>query len=242
MSRREASNESNLQAVLETGREVPRQPEAVRARVLARVRATAALPPTPASLLRTPPPVKRSWSAPALAGALSLGIGGLVYAVGGHGSSAPVPRHVTSAAASGVGAAPVVASGARAPDAAAAPPLPLSPTGGENAPPAAESARLHARRQAEAAEPYQAELGLMRSAHTAYAAHEFSNALVLIGEHARRFPNGLLAEEREALRVRCLLGSGRTSEARRVAAQFATRFPRSVLLSRIQSEVATDTE
>jgi hypothetical protein len=82
----------------------------------------------------------------------------------------------------------------------------------------------------------------MRNAHTAYAAHEFANALVLVGEHARRFPAGLLAEEREALRVRCLLGSGRTSEARRAAAAFASRFPRSVLVSRLQAEVGTGAE
>jgi hypothetical protein len=77
----------------------------------------------------------------------------------------------------------------------------------------------------------------MRAAHTAYAAHAFANALVLVSEHARRFPAGLLAEEREALRVRCLLGSGRTSDAQRAATAFSTRFPRSVLLPRIQAEV-----
>jgi hypothetical protein len=76
----------------------------------------------------------------------------------------------------------------------------------------------------------------MRSAHNAYASHEFANALVLVSEHARRFPRGLLAEEREALRVRCLLAAGRTSEAQRAAAAFPKRFPRSVLVPRIQAE------
>jgi len=100
--------------------------------------------------------------------------------------------------------------------------------------------RPHARRLAEPQAVYDSELKLMRGAHTAYAAHAFANALVLVGEHARKFPTGVLAEEREALRVRCLLGSGRTGEAERAAAAFARRFPRSVLLQRIQAEVGTN--
>jgi hypothetical protein len=51
-----------------------------------------------------------------------------------------------------------------------------------------------------------------------------------IVEHARRFKNGRLAEEREALRVKALVGLGRTHDARRAAAAFEARFPNSVLL------------
>jgi hypothetical protein len=43
-----------------------------------------------------------------------------------------------------------------------------------------------------------------------------------------------LAEERDALRIRALVGAGRTPEARRAAAAFANRFPRSVLLPRLK--------
>ena len=49
-------------------------------------------------------------------------------------------------------------------------------------------------------------------------------------EHARLFKDGRLAEEREALRVKALAGLGRSEEARRAAAAFRARFPRSVLL------------
>jgi hypothetical protein len=86
-------------------------------------------------------------------------------------------------------------------------------------------------------ESYAAELALLRSAHTAYAAHDYADALVLVGEHAQRFQNGALAEQREALRVRSLLGVKRTGDARRAAAAFAKRFPRSVLLHRLEAEV-----
>jgi hypothetical protein len=49
-------------------------------------------------------------------------------------------------------------------------------------------------------------------------------------ELTRQFPKGQLAEEREALRVRSLLGAGRMAEGQSAAAAFANRFPRSVLL------------
>jgi hypothetical protein len=54
-----------------------------------------------------------------------------------------------------------------------------------------------------------------------------------IAEHARRFKDGRLTEEREALRVKSLAGLGRSDEARRAAAAFRARFPRSVLLSAV---------
>jgi len=80
---------------------------------------------------------------------------------------------------------------------------------------------------------FMAELELLQRAHSAYSRDEFSRALALVREHARRFPSGRLAEEREALRLRSLLGTGRTQRANRTAAAFAVRFPRSVLLPRI---------
>jgi hypothetical protein len=83
------------------------------------------------------------------------------------------------------------------------------------------------------ADPFTAELDLLQRAHGAYTRRDFLAALTLIAEHARRFPNGHLAEQREALRVRSLAGSGRADEAHRAAAAFASRFPRSVLLPRV---------
>lgn len=83
------------------------------------------------------------------------------------------------------------------------------------------------------------EVEILRRARVAYGHHDFSATLALVGEHARRFPRGHLAEQREALRVRSLVGAGRKIEARRAAASFATRFPRSVLLSRVAEELDT---
>jgi hypothetical protein len=80
------------------------------------------------------------------------------------------------------------------------------------------------------------EVDLLRRARGAYGRREFSRALMLVAEHARRFSQGHLAEEREALRVRSLLSAGRTAEAHRAAEAFAIRFPRSVLLPRVTEE------
>jgi hypothetical protein len=78
-------------------------------------------------------------------------------------------------------------------------------------------------------QPAPDELRLLGEARAAVARHDFAAALGPISEHARRFRNGRLAEEREALRVRALSGLGRTDEAQRAADAFETRFPRSVL-------------
>ena len=74
------------------------------------------------------------------------------------------------------------------------------------------------------------EFDLLASAQASYTRRDFASALALLMELARQFPKGQLAEEREALRVRSLLGAGRMDEGQSAAAAFANRFPRSVLL------------
>jgi hypothetical protein len=91
-----------------------------------------------------------------------------------------------------------------------------------------------AARSAAAQESYAAEVDLLQRAQGAYAERDLLGALVLVAAHGRRFPNGRLAEEGEALRVRSLAASGRGDEARSALAGFARRFPRSVLLPRLQ--------
>ena len=83
-------------------------------------------------------------------------------------------------------------------------------------------------------ESYAPELRLLGRANLAYARGDFAAALTLLLEHSRRFPMGRLAEERDALRVRALVASGRRVEARRAADAFDKRFPRSVLRPRVE--------
>jgi hypothetical protein len=83
-------------------------------------------------------------------------------------------------------------------------------------------------------ETYALELALLQPAYHALARHDFTSALAAIAEHQHRFASGQLAEEREALRVKALLGLGRRAEAKQAAIAFGKRFPRSVLLRRIE--------
>ncbi len=82
----------------------------------------------------------------------------------------------------------------------------------------------------QARRPADGEMRLLEQAWVALEREEFAAAMVPIGEHARRFRNGRLTEEREALRVKALSGLGLRDEVRRAAAEFEARFPRSPLL------------
>jgi hypothetical protein len=83
------------------------------------------------------------------------------------------------------------------------------------------------------ADAARAELHLLRQARAAVAREDYASALRPIAEHAHRFKDGRLSEEREALRVKALAGLGRSDDARRSATAFRARFPRSVLLSAV---------
>ena len=83
-------------------------------------------------------------------------------------------------------------------------------------------------------ETYAIEFKMLQPAYQAVARHDFTPALPAIAEHQHRFAAGQLAEEREALRVKALLGLGRRAEAQQAAAAFRERFPHSVLLRRIE--------
>lgn len=82
-----------------------------------------------------------------------------------------------------------------------------------------------------AGRPTNEELQLLRAAREDVTRGDFARALAVLSEHGRRFRNGVLVEEREALRVKSLTGLGRREEAQRVAADFHARFPHSVLLA-----------
>ncbi|MEO8875537.1 MAG: hypothetical protein ABI461_08120 [Polyangiaceae bacterium] len=83
-----------------------------------------------------------------------------------------------------------------------------------------------------------AEVELIQHAQQALAANDASTALALLNEHARRFPNGALAEERDAARVLALCGAGRQADASAMGAAFLNRYPTSPLASRVRSSCA----
>jgi hypothetical protein len=79
-----------------------------------------------------------------------------------------------------------------------------------------------------------AENALLGEARRALAQGDPRRALSLLGEHARRFPDGLLAEERAALRVVGLCSAGQADDGRRAAARFLEAHPASALAGRVR--------
>ena len=191
-------------------------------------------------------------TAPSRSGAIKLvvlaaaivGLGGLWMARGGSESpSASVPVAAP--------AAPVAAAATRPPAEVVRPAQPtprpeVATTTTEltgTAPAASDTPALtHAPRAAthSSADRPQAsslaeELELLTAAQHAAQRGAPRAALALLDQHGRRFPDGAMAEEREAERVTALCALGREDEARRVADTFLTRFvgsPQSARVSR----------
>jgi hypothetical protein len=221
-----------VNALLEHGRIIRRVPDVVRARALLRARATITEGRALAPHVPWETPARGRGLRIALAVSVCLAVGA---AVAGAALRGRVAQPVDRAPASSRPALPTARF--------AVEPLPTSPVGAPQTTsiPIAKRHRLgrtvSIQESISPQESYAAELGLLQRAQVACVTQDFSGALVLVAEHARQFPNGRLAEEREALRVRSLAGSGRVDEARRAGAAFAHRFPRSVLLPRLEETV-----
>lgn len=103
-----------------------------------------------------------------------------------------------------------------------------------DAEPEARPSRARAKSQAAAptppptTPPAVTEPAILAEVSVALARGDAEHALVLVDRHARTFPAGVLAEEREALRIRALLALARTTDARRHATEFVARYPRSI--------------
>jgi hypothetical protein len=219
MKRAADISERELDELITRGRTIRSVPDVVRARALARARMTVAAAAVVAPAAAAAAPTRGRGLRIAMAASLALAIGaaGAVAAV-----LVRTPEPVVRT--------PSAPPRMTAPVRVGAPEL-FMPIAPQEAP----VAKVHrAARPATPQESYAAELSLLQRAQVAYAGGDFSGALVLVADHARRFPNGRLAEEREALRVRSLARSGRSEEARRAATTFANRFPRSVLLPRLR--------
>jgi hypothetical protein len=221
----ESGSEPELEALLNPRRIERVAPPEVRARALARARAIIAaggrIPPR-SSLELVAAPLMSIRPAP--------GRGSLRLVLPASLAAAAVAIGATVAVRSPPPRTPALSASARQPAAASvqveepsAPEQTVTPELVTPAKPAPTAARPER-------EVGASELELLGRAQAAYAHRDFARALNLVGELTRRFPNGHLAEEREALRVRSLSAMGSTDEGRRAAAAFANRFPRSVLL------------
>jgi len=112
---------------------------------------------------------------------------------------------------------------------APSPSVPESSSASRAAAPPADSTRSAARQ-------FMSEVQLLEPARTSIAHRDYAAALVLLAKHQHEFPNGELAQERDALRVRALWGEGQQSAAKAAAKSFSKRYPRSALLSWMKDE------
>lgn len=221
MNFRKSHPKSDMDMLLEHGRFIPPIPASVRARVLERARSTRAGAST--ELADVVPVARRRAMAITLAASVAFVVGAAGAAVALRGRSHGEPR-------AALPPSPHVEQ-ASCPTPSALPPA------SQVAPqPSAEAKTARPEPSLTARESYTAELSLLQRAQAAYTDRNFATTLLLVSEHTRRFPNGRLAEEREALHVRALLGAGREEEANRAASAFAARFPRSALLPRLSRD------
>lgn len=157
----------------------------------------------------------------AAVGVAALIIAG-VWAVKRPRAGSPAPAAAVSAPAAVV-ASPSSSSASNAPSAppaASAPPSPVLSAAPKPAllakQPSSEAPKQAAEGPSEPALLEQARRSLSSSPAT---------ALALTGQHAARFPHGVLAQEREVIAIEALRRLGRSAEADQRAAAFARAFP-----------------
>ncbi|AKV04772.1 hypothetical protein AKJ09_11435 [Labilithrix luteola] len=80
----------------------------------------------------------------------------------------------------------------------------------------------------------ESESSLLNRAHAAVTSNP-QHALALTSEHARRFANGMLVQEREVIAIEALARLGRVDEARARAATFYSNYPNSAYRRRVDA-------
>jgi hypothetical protein len=82
------------------------------------------------------------------------------------------------------------------------------------------------------------ERNIVAASQRALADGRPSRALDLLDQHARTFPHGAMAEDRDALRVVALCAAGRTEDAEKQRTKFFRRWPKSLHASRVRTACA----
>ena len=231
----------SVEALLVHERAPLSQPEIVRARILARAReALRAAPTVPLSPRGTTVSSRRFLFAAAAAITLLAGVAAAYQMLGR--PTPPTPHKLGPARATAqipveppsTATEPTLKRAEATVPTPAATPLPTADPGRRSL-----TASKRASRQSGGREGWMEELQLLGRARQSDAHDNYPEVLALVAEHERTYPDGRLAEEREVLRVKALVGLGRGGEARRAAVKFRRQFPRSVLLPKIEDMLAS---
>jgi hypothetical protein len=159
-----------------------------------------------------------------VAGAVATGAAGFFALQPAEAPPAPVVHTARSAARRPAAPPPVADQGEAAPAPAPVPaPEAVEPPAPTHAPKPAGNLRL------------QDEAALLAEVQGALRSGQAQVALGKLETYDRRFPGGMLRPEAEAARVFALCAAGKVERARSAAARFATRFPSSPALARVQA-------
>jgi len=123
---------------------------------------------------------------------------------------------------------PVAAPG----ESSALPVASAPPSAASTAPPPSRGALASARPKADALPD---EAALLRDAREALRDGDPARALTLLDQHAKRFPDGTFAQERDVMRVDALMAEGKTGEAKDAARAFLARHPESAHRPRLEA-------
>jgi hypothetical protein len=210
----------------------PPQPEMVRARALARARAALREPSTTTARAESTP-TRRLLIAAAAGIILMAGVAAAFQVIRRPVPPSPGPQASPSSRARSTVAPRAVPESVSTDSREASPAHPAVV-----APAAHASAPLPGRRPVLSGGRTD-ELRILTRARQSDARGDYFSVLALVAQHERAHPDGRLAEEREVLRVKALVGLGRGREARLAAARFRRQFPRSVLLPTIDDMLAS---
>jgi hypothetical protein len=145
-----------------------------------------------------------------------------------------VPSFVQTASPGGRSLPPEVAAPVAAPAMATTSLESSKPSAKPLASAAAPPSVVHAHTRSTSSD-VEAEVLLIGEAHRALQSGNASGALVMLDEHARRYPAGALGEERDAARIAALCALGRVAEGRDAADRFLREFPSSPLAARVRT-------
>lgn len=203
--------------------------------------------PTPAPPAAAPPPGTSFLTSMFTKGGLTmLALGALAggattAAVSANAPPAPpvvlaAPATSASFAAPVFGPSSVEATPARVANETAVPTSPAQSAPSVAADPGAGARKLGLGADARGADGRDPELererALLDVARGAIARGNADLALRSLDDHRTRFPQGRLAEDREALRIKALVAAGRTNEADRSRSAFVAKYPDSFALPR----------
>jgi hypothetical protein len=231
-----------LRQLLDAEADFPPENELMAARVWKSVQ-TAIVAVPPGGSTSTAPEAPASASALAkyiTVAALAFLAGGLSGAAIYHGLARPEPSRQEPAAADATPVAHVAPPPqiAPVPSPIAVPITPTPPPQPSTAPAAQPTASTKG--AVVTASDLARERAIIEVARTAVSRGRISAALDAIERHAREFPKGQLAEEREGLRVIALARGGRSEEAEQRASAFRKRYPKSVLLPATEAAVESE--